>query len=348
MSTTTPPSTPTYSEIAQIAQVSTMTVCNVMRGRECVRPEKRARVFDALRSLGVPATVVRQASQIGNRRRRTKSFLLLEAGFQKGALSSPVYADIVRGIDQRCAEHGWNLQVRYAQNKEEILEAARSFTGSGVFLFGPSADFTLFRQTDSGLHAVRLLGSDMGYEEIDRVGCDDEQVGRLAAQWLASKGCKKPVFIGSASRIRSKAFADYCQSVGLHPRVLVSDNLFRTHEQAQVIDAKVLLSLWKEAEDCGADGVFAFSDQLGAALYNLLYRLGRMPGDQVPVISCNREEPFLAMLHPRPASIDIHAREIGGAAVDLLIWRLDNPEATAKRTLLSPSLFEGDQAEEAT
>jgi DNA-binding LacI/PurR family transcriptional regulator len=77
MSTTTPQTTPTYNQIARIAKVSPMTVCNVMRGRECVRPEKRARVFEALRILGVPGTVVRQAAQAGNRRRRTKSFLLL-------------------------------------------------------------------------------------------------------------------------------------------------------------------------------------------------------------------------------------------------------------------------------
>lgn len=346
MPTTDPHPTPTYSEIARIAKVSTMTVCNVMRGRECVRPEKRAQVFEALRSLGVPAMVVRQTAQAGNRRRRSKSFLLLEAGFQKGALSSPVYADIVRGIDQRCAEHGWNLQVRYAQNDEEVTEAARVFTGSGVLLFGPSADFTPFRQSDPGLQAVRLLGSDIGHEEIDRVGCDDEQVGRLASEWLAEQGCQRPVFIGSTSRTRSKAFTDHCQNIGLDSRTLVSDGLFRTHQQAQVIDAKVLLALWKEAEDFGADGVFAFSDQLGAALYSLLYRLGRLPGVQMPVISCNREEPFLAMLHPRPASIDIHAREIGAAAVDLLIWRLENPDATPKRTLLSPSLIEGEEVAE--
>lgn len=323
-----------------------MTVCNVMRGRDCVRPEKRARVFEALRSLGVTPTVVRHAAQRGNRRRRTKSFLLLEAGFQKGALSSPVYADLARGIDQRCAEQGWNLQVRYAQNAEEVAEAARGFTGSGVLLLGPSADFTPFRQNDPGLQAVRLLGSDIGQENIDRVGCDDEQVGRMAAEWLLRRGCRRPVFIGSASRTRSKAFAEYCLVAGIESRALVSDTLFRTQQQAQVVDSKVLTALWREAEEFEADGVFAFSDQLGAALYNLLYRLGRLPGAQVPVISCNREEPFLAMLHPRPASIDIHAREIGAGAVDLLIWRLDNPEATPKRTLLSPSLVEGDNPDD--
>lgn len=338
---------PTYSEIAKVANVSSMTVCNVMRGRACVSSEKRERVLEALGRLGVSASVVRQVAGKGDRRRRTKSFLLLESGFQKGALSSPVYSELARGIGQRCAENGWSLQVCYAQNALEIEEAAKTFNGSGVFLLGPSANFTPFRRNDRGMHAVRLLGSDIAEEGLDRVGYDDEQVGRIAGEWLQRRGCRRPIFIGSASRTRSDAFAAYCRAAGVETRAIVSDRLFQTRQQLQVIDAEVLSSLWREAEEFQTDGVFAFSDQLAAALYNLLYRIGRLPGRETPVISCNREEPFLATLHPRPASIDIHAKEIGMEAVAMLLWRLDNPHSTPKRTILSPSLVEGHEVESA-
>jgi DNA-binding LacI/PurR family transcriptional regulator len=51
---------------------------------------------------------------------------------------------------------------------------------------------------------------------------------------------------------------------------------------------------------------------------------------------------FLDCLHPRPASVDIHAEAIGRRAVDQLYWRLDHPREPRQIVQLEPELYEGE------
>lgn len=44
------------------------------------------------------------------------------------------------------------------------------------------------------------------------------------------------------------------------------------------------------------------------------------------------------MFHPHVSYFDYHAEYIGSAAVDLVLWRDQNPEAPLQRVLVTPSL----------
>jgi DNA-binding LacI/PurR family transcriptional regulator len=67
-----------------------------------------------------------------------------------------------------------------------------------------------------------------------------------------------------------------------------------------------------------------------------------MPQQDVKIISCNNELPFLNALYPRPATIDIRMRAIGRMAVNHLVY-LANQESDhtreARRTLAIPQLI---------
>jgi DNA-binding LacI/PurR family transcriptional regulator len=45
-------------------------------------------------------------------------------------------------------------------------------------------------------------------------------------------------------------------------------------------------------------------------------------------------------LEPEPVMVSVHGVELGRLAVDLLLWRLENPDLNQVTQLLTPSLIE--------
>lgn len=331
---------PKYSAIARMANVSTMTVSNVLRGRAGVSEEKRTQVLEVLRQFGVDlnslGTPGHREGVIG-RKRRSKSFLLLESGLSSGVLQAPIYMELARGINERCVDVGRTLQVCYAKDEQEQIDVANSFHGEGVIFFGAS-ETSIFKERDAGLAMVRVLGVQNPSENIDRVVYDHDAVGILAADWLMEQGCKRPAFIGPAVKGRGEGFQNRCLEHGIKPILEVADDLYILSGEHQVINHPTLAKCRENAVASKADGFFVHSDQVAVALFGQMYREGMRPMEDFPVISCNRDETFLSLLDPRPATIDIQVREIGRRAIDRLVARIGAPAAPVDSLSLIPRL----------
>lgn len=333
---------PKYSEIAQRANVSTMTVSNVLRGRPGVGEGKRNQVFKVLQDFGVDVAslgTVSNGKSIGGRKRRSKSFLLVEAGWTSGQLHTPVFMDLIRGIEEGCVAAGRSMQVAYTKNTAELTEAAGSFHGEGVILFGPAAHASVFRSVDAGLAIVRVMGDPDPNELVDHVAYDNEAVGLLAADWLMSRGSQRPAFIGGAEiKGRGPAFEGRCVNAGITPVMIIARGLYNPKGEHQTIDHSVLRHCVDQAQEAGADSFFVHSDQIAAALYGQMHQRGLRPMVDFPVVGCNREQGYLSLLDPTPATVDIHAREIGRRTVSKLLSRIKDPDASFDSLRLLPTL----------
>jgi DNA-binding LacI/PurR family transcriptional regulator len=85
-------------------------------------------------------------------------------------------------------------------------------------------------------------------------------------------------------------------------------------------------------------GLFLSSDILVAPIYLLLLERGIQPGKDIQIVSCNNERPLLNGLHPRPAVIDTQSAEIGRAATERLLWRMNHPNSPIVDILIQPVL----------
>lgn len=339
---------PKYSEIARRANVSTMTVSNVLRGRPGVGDGKREQVFQALQEFGIDlATLgtVSNGKSIGGRKRRSKSFLLVEAGLTSGMLQAPVYMDLIRGIEEGCVAAGRSMQVAYKKNAADLNEAADSFHGEGVILFGPTANASVFRSVDAGLAIVRAMGDPDPTELVDHVAYDNEAVGLLAADWLMAQGSKRPAFIGGTLAGRGAAFESRCAENAITPVMIVAQGIYNAEGDHQTIDHSVLRQCVDQAQEAGADSFFVYSDQLAVALYGQMHQRGLRPMVDFPVVGCNREQGYLSLLDPSPATVDIQAREIGRRSVSRLLSRIKDPAAPLDSLRLLPVLVCSDTSQ---
>ena len=64
-------------------------------------------------------------------------------------------------------------------------------------------------------------------------------------------------------------------------------------------------------------------------------------GRDIDLISCNNDARHLALLDPHLVNIVIQASQIGRAAVEMLLWRMKNPDEAVRRLLIAPALVEG-------
>ncbi|MFI4876223.1 MAG: substrate-binding domain-containing protein [Blastopirellula sp. JB062] len=91
-------------------------------------------------------------------------------------------------------------------------------------------------------------------------------------------------------------------------------------------------------------GLFLPDDQLTAAVYRRLQQAKAAIGKEIEIVSCNNEEPYLAGLHPRPATIDLGPELTGRRAVEQLLWSSQHPGDDQRRVelVVEPILIEGE------
>lgn len=332
---------PTYEEIAREAGVSTKTVCNVFRTPDVVRGATRDKVLRAVRRMGVKDPgVFRERLRPVRPTLTGKWALCLGYGVAPAALGSPVFAGILAGAEARARELGWQFALRHAEAGLSLADAVRGFAGEGVLFFGPRADRSRLDARAVRMPVVELLGPSREAGEWDGVDYDRVQVARLAAEHLKRLGCRRVAYLGSPFE-RATYFASEAEALGLRATIVTRPDLFVTEGGAQATNLVALRSAWREVAAARPDGVFVYSDQLTNALYGVLAAEGVRPGRDVRVVSCDAEAAFLGALDPRPSTIDIHASEIGRRALDLLLWRTENPSAPPSAVCLRPRLIEG-------
>ena len=99
----------------------------------------------------------------------------------------------------------------------------------------------------------------------------------------------------------------------------------------------------QELANRGPGGLFVSRDEEVVQVYRLLLERGVRPGRDIEIISCDNENIRLAMLHPRPATIEIATADIARRAVRRLETRIKQPREAPVRILVTPHLVLPDE-----
>jgi DNA-binding LacI/PurR family transcriptional regulator len=346
----------TIAAVAERAKVAASTVSLVLRNRPRVSQETRDNVLAAVRELGY------QKRRPGRPRRRpgdpvsakrTNRLALLVPDMTPAKLYAPIYADVVRGVENSIHEARKTMVLRHVESGKPVGGAFLFTRLDGVLLFGETHDPELIRQLN-GIPVVQLMHAAHPNERWDRVTYDNTRLGVMAAQYLQSRGHRYAAFIGHicgrddiALQQRGIDFKAVMSADGGHVHLMIRDLLHVT-DRIHTVHRGVMDSIVDEMLEFSPrpTAVFTEADMVAQALYPALQARGIRPGRDFDVISCNNERPLLAALRPRPATLDIHAGEIGRRAVQRLLWRIHNPDQPVETILIEPSLVEAESLDE--
>jgi LacI family transcriptional regulator len=327
-------------EVARHAGLSHSTVSRVINGRPGVSPENIEAVHRAMQQLGYTPSARRPGPKPRDRSGVINGTIgLLMIGSDAMFARAPVTAAVFHGAEQALTERGFNLIFGQLGPEGRLPPQVSSGQIDGLLLHGyapPAKVRSLLMNRPS----VWMLSqrSSRGYWG-DRVGPDNELIGRIAAEHLVARGHTQVAYLYFSAthmgfRSRSEAFCETAEELGARTALVGDDSIrsrpfpkedFGMEQTDEVVDR--LLALTPRPT-----GVFVPRDRLTVKLYKALRERGIEPGRDIEILSCDNE-PILEALDPRPATIDVRPSLIGARAVEQLLWRVNHPAEHTRSTI---------------
>ncbi len=327
----------TVYDVARKAGVSIATVSRVLNAPDRVREATRQRVLAIIDELGyVPK------AEAAARARRSHQRIGVLAPF----FSYPSFMQRLRGVTMALAEQPCEVVicgVDSAADRESYLSSlavTRRLDGLIVMAL-PFSDKAACRLLAHGLETVLIEFSHPAFSSIE---IDDAAGGRLAAEYLLSKGKRRCAFIGDsdlpdyAIGTSERRLNGYCRTLAQagapvreHYISLAPHGLDQARQQAHH-----LLSLPEPP-----DAIFTASDTQAMGVLKAAQERGLVVPQDLAIVGFDDSE---AAEYIGLTTVRQPLEESGRAAVDLLLARLADPSRIVQRVSLPLTLVQRETA----
>ncbi len=295
--------------VAAAVGVSKATVARVVNNDCRVAPDTVLAVREAIERLDYRPKPVK--NRPGPRLRRRKPVRHQQVALLFGGppihRHTPVYSRVIQGVESRLQEDGWNLVVRYMPTERPW--EAMPHRLDGVLLFGVGGSDPRFMRELRSTTAVRIMAQPKEGDFFDHVTYDEDKIGQVAAAYLVGKGHRRLACFGKGGG-RTMNFVQIAREAGAE----VTEITVRTHPydesgKVQMPNREAMAEVASGISrlDARATGIYMGADVLAMGLHHALLAAGLNPGTDIEIVGTNNDAALLDALHPRPASVDIHA-----------------------------------------
>ncbi|MEU6052654.1 LacI family DNA-binding transcriptional regulator [Streptomyces xanthochromogenes] len=282
---------PTLEDVAREAGVSRATVSRVVNGVRNVDPAIQEQVQRAIERTGYAPN--RAARSLVTRRAETIALVVSGAGggpeesqeaFAARVFADPFFGRVVAGVVGFLRPRSMHPVLMFAESaddRHEVLTYLRQGRADGALVVSTHPDDPLPTLLAAAHLPSVLFARPTPPVPLSYVDLDHRDGGRLAAQRLLERGCRRPATVAGplavpASQERLAGFRD-TMARGGHPYVPVAEGGF-------TLDSGIAAMTRLLAEHPDVDGVFAANDLMAQGVCQLLRERGRRVPDDVAVI----------------------------------------------------------------
>ena len=347
-------------EVAKAAGVSHTTVSRFLNKSAIVNTETAKKIQEAIDRIGyIPKPPHLRRGPAGNLSRdfKTKNLAFLTVSDTIRVLTtSPFLIDLVHGIEKVSSDNGLSLFHGVLSPDRPLPPFIVRGEVDGLIIYPGLENVPLeYVEFLRRFPIVFVLSGKDKYFIGDRVMCNHEWIGKIAADYLIGKGHKRVVYfdLKDSSSYHPKLFSgrwdrfqEICIAAGVNARrveipMTSEETLMDGSRVRTLLKEAVLESFLQSPGTLSPTGIFTVFDSLTAVLYPVLQASGINIGKDIDLISCNNEVSLLAGLHPRPATIDLQSEVIGRKAFERLHYKIQNPADDGRVTLeVIPKLIE--------
>ncbi|QQE12568.1 substrate-binding domain-containing protein [Planctomycetota bacterium] len=243
-----------------------------------------------------------------------------------------IFAGLLSGLEKGAAMHNASILVSSLDHNQHNLNQYSNRI-AGVFSSYASVDASTSLPSD--LPNVWLMSRrDELQQDIDAVSPDNNTIGHMAADYLIEQGHDHLVFFSTMAaepscNTRLPGFLTAARRAGKQVTV-IDDTLLPDIKPITHLN-QVDQSLVSKLVDIYMDlsprptGMFIVGDYHTAIAQPILQERGIKIGKDLEIISCNNNKSILAMMNPKPATIDMNLEEMGIAAAHIMAYRTSNP-----------------------
>lgn len=327
----------TIKDVAERAGCSIATVSRVLNGSGPASKERRERVLSAADELGFRFNEVGRSLQ--SQRSRTIGVIV-------PALTNPVFAAAIEGVQEAADEAGYQILLNCAnyeqQREQDCLATLLAKQVDGVILtVSDPEDCPTLRTLEQTGTPYCLIFNQTGSGRHAEVGVDNVAAARRVGSMLLEAGHRSVAFVAvrfstsDRSRQRFAGFAEAFSEAGAQaPELLEVDYEPRNLKNA-------LEALFRDRPETTA--LFASNDMLALACMRALRAMGKsVPGD-VSVIGFDGIS-IGDLVHPRLATIATPGRKMGRTAARLIVEALTENRKPVPETVSLPFAFRSGES----
>jgi LacI family transcriptional regulator, galactose operon repressor len=294
---------------------------------------------------GTARRVLQVAEELGYRPNPIARGLKTNRSYTIGVLvpdlTNPLFPPILRGIEDKLEEAGYTALVANTDNdpERELLDcqAMRARQVDGIIAATARRDHTLLDEVlAAGLDLV-LVNRRLPDAPISSATADDHKGIGLAVEHLVGLGHRRIAHLAgpldySTGLERHQGFVDAMRDAGLEPdpELIVLGEVFTEAEGAR---------LCRELLDSGSEftAIAAANDLLALGCYDVFDERGIACPAEISIVGFN-DMPFAGRFQPPLTTIHIPHQEIGVAAAELMLERLQGGDGEPRHVRLEPSL----------
>lgn len=326
-----PPSA-TLRDVARLAEVHPGTVSRALN------PETRRLVNEdtARRVLEAAATLDYRPNPIARGLKTNRS---MTVGVLVPDLTNPLFPPIVRGIQDRLEQAGYTPLIANTDNDRERerndFDAMRARQVDGVITATARLDHGVLDEMAAAGLPIVLVNRRLDDGPLPSATADDHEGARLAVEHLAGLGHTRIAHLGGPQEVstghsRYEGFVEAMEKAGLEvdPALVRFGNAFTEPEGER---------LCGELVENGPTAIVAGNDLMALGCYDVFAARGIRCPDDISVVGFN-DMPFSERFNPPLTTIGIPHYEIGSSAAELLLDRLQQPDAPARHVVLQARL----------
>ena len=331
--------TPTIYEVAERADVSIATVSRALQGKGNLRPETRDRVLRAAAELGyVPSATARELAT-------RRSYVLglafpdLDDPGEEHGHETLLYSDeVTRGMERAARAAGYAVLIaatHHSRDPDFVLSLATKTDGMVVL-----ARTVATEQLEKLARRVPvvLLAGPRDPARLDHVSVANAQGSAAVTEHLVRvHGHEEVAFLGgpddspdAAARFEGHRWALGAAGLPVPERPAAGAD-FTESGGAHAVDALL------DERDTPPQAIVCANDQMAVGAIGALVKAGFAVPDDVAVTGF---DDIQIAKHVTPALTTVHQpmRRLGACAVELLLRRIEDPDAEPDAVVLATSL----------
>lgn len=326
----------TLRDVADAAGVHPGTASRALNDatRSLVRPETVERVIAAASELGYKPNLLARSFKT----RRTNS-----VGVVIPDINNPIFPPMVRGVEDRLLQQGYVALLANTENDPDrqlrIFEGMIDRRVDGLVLATAHRhDLGVAGLADRGIPIV-LLNRVVENGSFPSVSADDAQGIRMVVAHLRKLGHERIAHVAGPQSM-STGHARYNSFVAaMAEHGLVADPRYVTFAESFSIAEGERCASELFALDDRPSALVAGNDMLALGCYSAVEAAGLTCPDDISIVGFN-DMPFVERLNPPLTTVRIPQYELGVQAAELLLERLQDPDAAAQVVHLPPQLVE--------
>ncbi len=326
----------TLTEIAQQSGVSIATVSLVINNRPGVSQETRTRVLEIAGQLGYPLKPIPAPARL-----RTLGMIVKTSPDQPPE-ANPFYANVIIGIEEACRSEGVHLMfarlpVDQDNRPAEVPAMLSSDLVDGVLMVGAFVDETITRISNRCTPPILLVDAYSNTECYDAVVSDNFRAAYGAIEYLLRKGHRHIGLVGSQAtaypslRDRRNGYLRALKENGVADSYLAEFNINSSHgyeETTRLLKANPQIT-----------ALFGINDEVAVTAMRAAQDLGRTLPQDLSVVGYDGTY-LAAKSSPPLTTMAVDTLSMGRAAVQMLGFRLDNPDAARMTLTIHLTLLE--------